>query len=396
MSTRFLGYGRQNIDRADIDAVVKVLESDFLTQGPAVERFEAALAERCGAKHAVAVSSGGAELHVATLAAGAGPGDLGLTSAITFAASANCLMYAGADAGFVDIDPHTLGMSPQTLAHSLAAAPEAKIVIPVHMGGLPHAIAEIKAAAGKRTIIEDAAHSLGAIYADGKPVGCCANSAATILSFHPVKMITSGEGGAVLTNDPELARRARLLRSYGIERDAGRFVGSDTQEDGRTKPWLGEQHMLGFNYRMTDMQAALGLSQLAKLDGFLRRRREIAARYDAAFRKLNTLRLPQSSADERARSGLHLYILLVDFGALKKTRTAFMAELAKSGVGSQVHYAPVYHHPYIQKRRPAERKQFPEAECYYASCLSIPLHPGLTDEDVERVIATVTKAAQPQ
>lgn len=396
MSERFLGYGRQNIDRDDIDAVVRTLQSDWLTQGPAVERFEAALAERCGAKHAVAVSSGGAALHVATLAAGVECGDFGLTSAITFAASANCLMYTGAGAGFVDIDPQTLGMSPQALQRSLAASPETKIVIPVHMGGLPHAIADIKAAAGGRTIVEDGAHSLGATYPDEKPVGSCAHSAMTVLSFHPVKIITSGEGGAVLTNDAELARRARLLRSYGIERNAERFVGSDTQEDGRPKPWLGEQQMLGFNYRMSDIQAALGLSQLSKLDRFLRRRREIAARYDDAFGKLKAVRLPQSSAEQRARSGLHLYILLIDFAALKTTRTAFMAELAKSGIGSQVHYAPVYHHPYVEKLRPVDRKQFPEAERYYSACLSTPLHSGLTDEEVERVVAAVTKAAQPQ
>ena len=396
MRVRFLGYGRQNIDDADIEAVVRSLESDFLTQGPAVERFEAALAERCGAKHAVAVSSGGAALHVATVAAGIGSGDLGITSAITFVASANCLMYAGADVAFADIDPHALGMSSSALQRSLAAAPETKVVIPVHMGGLPHAIAEIKAVAGNRTIIEDAAHSLGATYPNGKPVGCCAHSAMTILSFHPVKLITSGEGGAVLTNDAELARRMRLLRSYGIERNAERFVGPDTHEDGRPKPWLGEQQMLGFNYRMTDIQAALGLSQLSKLDRFLRRRREIAARYDAAFEKLKTIQLPQSSSEARARSGLHLYILLVDFTALKKTRTAFMGELAKSGVGSQVHYVPVYQHPYIGERRSIVREEFPEAERYYRACLSIPLHPGLTDEEVERVVATVTKAAQPR
>lgn len=393
---RFLGYGHQTIDGADIEAVVRALESDFLTQGPAVERFEAALAERCGVKHAVAVSSGGAALHVATLAAGIGSGDLGITSAITFAASANCLMYAGAEAAFADIDRRALGMSPSALQRSLAAAPEAKVVIPVHMGGLPHAIAEIKAVAGNRTIIEDAAHSLGATYPSGEPVGSCAYSVMTILSFHPVKLITSGEGGAVLTNDAELARYMRLLRSYGIERDAQRFVGLDTHEDGRPKPWLGEQQILGFNYRMTDIQAALGLSQLCKLDRFLRRRREIAARYDEAFGRLKTIDLPQSSPDERARSGLHLYILLVDFAALKKTRTAFMGELAKSGVGSQVHYIPVYRHPYIAKRRPVDGEEFPEAERYYSACLSIPLSPGLTDEEVERVVTTITKAAQPQ
>ena len=251
--------GRQNIDRSDIDAVVAVLESDFLTQGPQVERFEAALAERVGASHAVAVSSGTAALHIACLAAGIGPGDLGLTSAITFAASANCLIYAGGEADFVDIDCDTLGMATPALQRALEAAPAAKVIIPVHMAGLAHAAAEIRKLAAGRIVIEDAAHALGGLYSCGKPIGSCAYSDLTDFSFHPVKQITTGEGGAVLTNDPELAHRLRLLLSHGIEREATRFVGDATLEDGRVKPWLAEQQMLGFNYRMTDIAAALGL-----------------------------------------------------------------------------------------------------------------------------------------
>jgi UDP-4-amino-4,6-dideoxy-N-acetyl-beta-L-altrosamine transaminase len=392
VTKRFLSYGRQSIDRSDIDAVLAVLQSDFLTQGPALERFEAALAERCGAHHAVAVSSGGAALHIATLAAGFGAGDLGLTAAITFAASANCFNYAGGEAGFVDIDREALGMSPAALQRALAAVPNARAVIPVHMAGLAHGIAEIRAIAKDRVVIEDAAHALGGTYPNGKPIGSCMYSEMTIMSFHPVKLITTGEGGAVLTNDTELARRLRLLRSYGIERDPKRFVGADTQENGRAKPWLGEQQLLGFNYRMTDIQAALGVSQLARLDGFLRRRREIAARYDSVFAKLPHVRLPQSSAPERARSAHHLYVVLIDFASLRTTRTAFMARLAEFGVGSQVHYRPVYHHPYYAKRTVIDRAGFPEAERYYRGCLSLPLHPGLTDEEVERVVAAVTEA----
>jgi perosamine synthetase len=391
MPARFLGYGRQNIDRSDLDAVAAVLESDFLTQGPTVERFEAALAERVGARYAVAVSSGTAALHIACLAAGIGPGDLGLTSAITFAASANCLIYAGANAAFVDIDGTTLGMSPAALVQALARTPSAKAIIPVHLAGLAHGAAEIRKLAEGRIVIEDAAHALGGRYPSGAPIGCCTYSDLAIFSFHPVKLITTGEGGAVVTNDPELARRLKLLRSHGIERDPACFVGGDTHEDGSVKPWLGEQQLLGFNYRMTDIQAALGLSQLGKLDRFLDRRRVIARRYDEAFGALPCVRLPQSLPQERARSGHHLYIAVFDFAAMRTTRTAFMARLADRGVGSQVHYMPVYLHPYHARRCKIDRDQFPEAERYYRGCLSLPFHPGLTDEEVEHVISVVNE-----
>ena len=390
MPARFLGYGRQSIDRTDIDAVVAVLESDFLTQGPQVERFETALAERVGARHAVAVSSGTAALHIACLAAGIGRGDLGLTSAITFAASANCLIYAGGDAEFVDIDPATLGMSVPALAQALKAAPSAKAIVPVHMAGLAHAAAEIRKLAEGRIVIEDAAHAVGGRYPCGKAVGSCAYSDLAVFSFHPVKQITTGEGGAVLTNDPELARKLKLLRSHGIEHEPVHFVGDDTKESGRFKPWLGQQHMLGFNYRMTDIQAALGLSQLKKLDRFLERRRAIALRYDEAFAKLPPIRPLQSAPQERARSGHHLYIAWFDFGAIRTTRTAFMTKLAERGIGSQVHYMPVYHHLFHAQRTKVDRSRFPHAEHYYRGCLSLPLHPGLTDEEVERVIDAVT------
>jgi perosamine synthetase len=390
MSGRFLGYGRQNIDRTDIDAVVATLESDFLTQGPQVETFEAALAERVGARHAVAVNSGTAALHIACLAAGIGPDDLGLTSTITFAASANCLLYAGGDAKLVDIDPASLGMSVSALAQTLQSTPSAKAIIPVHMAGLAHAAAEIRKLAEGRIVIEDAAHAVGGLYSCGKPVGSCAYSDLAVFSFHPVKQMTTGEGGAVLTNEPELARRLRLLRSHGIEHEPARLVGTDTQEDGCFKPWLGQQQMLGFNYRMTDIAAALGLSQLKKLDRFLERRRSIALRYDEEFSKLSPVRLLQAAPAERARSGHHLYIAWFDFGAMRTTRTAFMIKLAERGVGTQVHYMPVYHHPFHAQRENVDRNRFPNAEHYYRGCLSLPLHPGLTDEEVERVIAAVT------
>jgi UDP-4-amino-4,6-dideoxy-N-acetyl-beta-L-altrosamine transaminase len=391
MPRRFLGYGRQSVDRSDIDAVVEVLQSDFLTQGPTIERFEAALAERCSARHAVAVSNGTAALHLACLAAGIGPGDVGLTSAITFAASANCVRYAGGEATFADIDPATLGLSPRALERALADAPQIKAILPVDLAGLADRSAEIRELAGDRVVIEDAAHAIGGTYADGRPIGCCAHSDMTIFSFHPVKLITTAEGGAVMTNDAEFARRVRLLRSHGIERDPSRFSGAHTREGGRVKPWLGEQQMLGFNYRITDLHAALGISQLAKLDRFLQRRRTIARRYDEGFRNLPAVFLPQSSPAERARSGHHLYIVVLDFDRLRTTRTELMTRLAERGIGSQVHYVPVYHHPYYENRYDIDHAKFPAAEQYYRGCLSLPFFPGLTDEEVEHVVATFTE-----
>jgi len=391
-----IGYGRQSIDQGDVDAVVEVLRSDFLTQGPAVERFEAALAERVGARHAVAVSSGTAGLHIACLAGGIGPGDRGLTAAITFAASSNCLLYAGADAAFVDIDRDALSLSLPALKKALTEETAAKAVIPVHVAGLAHASAEIRALAKGNIIIEDAAHAVGGTYACGKPVGCGAYAEMSVFSFHPVKTMTTGEGGAVVTNDGELAWRLRMLRNHGIERDVERFVGEGTRENGRVKPWLYEQQMLGFNYRMTDFQAALGLSQLGKLDRFLARRRAIARRYDTAFAKLPNMTLPQSAPQDRARSGHHLYIALFDFDAMRTTRTQFMTKLREHGIGTQVHYIPVYRHPYYVKRYGFDPAAFPVAEQYYRTCLSLPFFPGMSDEDVERVAGAVTQAVTVQ
>jgi perosamine synthetase len=392
MSRPFLGYGRQSIDDADIGAVVDVLRGDFLTQGPAIERFEAALAERTGARYAVSVSNGTAALHIACLAAGVGTGDLGLTSAITFAASANCIRYAGGLSAFVDIDRTSLGMSVDGLQRAIDQEPRTKVVIPVHLAGLADSSAEIRHAAEGRVVIEDAAHSFGGQYACGKPVGCGAYSDMTILSFHPVKAITTGEGGAVLTNDEELARTLRRLRSHGIERDSSRFVGSDAFEGGNAKPWYYEQVELGFNYRMTDIQAALGLSQLSKLDLFIARRREIAARYDEAFSGVPGIELAQSASEQRTRSAHHLYVLLFDFKSLKMTRSALMKQLRDFGIGTQVHYIPVYRLPYYADRGSVDRHQYPVAESYYESCLSIPMHPGLTDEDVEYVTGSIKRS----
>ncbi len=278
------------------------------------------------------------------------------------------------------------------MKRAIDAQPDVRAVIPVHLGGLARNMAEVRALAKDRIVIEDAAQAFGATYESGRPVGCGAHSDMTTFSFHPVKSITTGEGGAVVTNDDELAHRLRMLRSHGMEREAARFVATDATEGGQVKPWFHEQQMLGFNYRMTDIQAALGLSQLARLDRFLSRRRAIAARYDAAFSGLAHVRLPQSSAGDRARSALHLYIALIDFDAIGTTRTAFMTRLRKAGVGSQVHYIPVYRHPYYAQRYGVDPADYPEAERYYRGCLSLPLYPDLTDEDVEHVVTTVRAA----
>lgn len=388
MSGKFLGYGRQYIDENDIRAVVETLRSDFLTQGPAVERFEAALAEYAEAKHAVAVSSGTAALHVACLAAGVGPGDLGVTSAVTFVASANCLYYAGGEADLVDIDPSTLGMMPGALRRSIAAKPQTKVVIPVHLAGLAASAEEIRAIAGPRIVIEDAAHSFGGTYADGRRVGSCVHSDMTILSFHPVKAITTAEGGAVTTNDDGLAARLRSFRSHGIGRDAAAMAG-DAFENGAMKPWYYEQSVLGFNYRLSDIQAALGLSQLSRLDRFVSRRREIARRYDEVFSRMPFMRLTQSAPDQRGRSAHHLYVALFDWKALRTTRSAFMTKLRASGIGTQVHYIPVYRQPYHAARGRYRVGNYEAAERYYEACLSLPIQPGMTDEQVESVVDIV-------
>jgi len=288
---RFLGYGRQLIGEDDIAAVVSVLRGDHLTRGPMVDRFEAALADRVGARHCVAVSSGTAALHIACLAAGLKPGDLGLTTPLTFVASANAMLYCGATPLLADIDPDGLGLAPQAAEATIADHPEIRALLPVHFGGLAHGSAALRRVSGARRVIEDACHALGGGYEDGQPVGCGVHADMTVFSFHPVKPITTAEGGAVVTNDPELYRMLRLLRSHGIEHASERLTHQDAAfESGAPNPWYYEQQVLGFNYRMSDLQAALGLSQLGKLEAFTARRRSIAQRYDAIFEKLPSSR----------------------------------------------------------------------------------------------------------
>ena len=361
-------YGRQSISEADIEAVVEVLRSDFLTQGPAVPRFEQAVADYCGSTFGVAVNSGTAALHIACLALGVGPGDWVWTSPISFVASANCALYCGAQVDFVDVEPDTGNLSVAALERKLAAAQAEgtlpKVVIPVHFAGLPcdmQAIHALSQQYGFR-IIEDACHALGARYHDA-PTGNCRYSDITVFSFHPVKIITTGEGGMAMTNDPQLAKTMRLLRSHGITRDADDFI---NEADG---PWYYEQQMLGFNYRMTDIQAALGLSQMANLEAWILKRGELARRY---FEALAPERLTRYFSPER-RSTFHLYVHHV----APEQRTQLFSQLRDQGIGANVHYMPIYKQPWYQRWAPGP---LPQAEQFYAGAITLPLFPGLQNE----------------
>lgn len=376
-----LPYGRQSISEEDIAAVVEVLRSDWLTQGPAVPAFEEAMAGQCHSRYAVAVSNATSALHLACLALDVGPGDWVWTSPNTFVASANCALYCGAQIDFVDIDPGTLNLCPVQLSAKLAQAQQAgrlpKVLIAVHFAGLScdmQAIAALSRQYGFR-IIEDASHAVGADY-QSQPVGICQYSDITVLSFHPVKIITTGEGGMALCNDDRLAARMRLLRSHGITRDAGQF---EQQADG---PWHYEQQTLGFNYRMTDLQAALGLSQLARLDAFVRRRRELAGRYARQLAHL-PLRLQASLPD--CDSSFHLMVIRLDLARLTLSRAQVAEGLRQRGIATNVHYKAVHTQPFYQARG-FRAGDFPEAERYARETLSLPMYPALTDEAQDRVV----------
>jgi UDP-4-amino-4,6-dideoxy-N-acetyl-beta-L-altrosamine transaminase len=375
-------YGRQSIDAADIEAVAEVLKSDFLTQGPAVPKFEAAVAAYCGAAHGVAVSNGTAALHVACLALDMGPGDILWTTPITFVASANCALYCGASVDFVDIDPRTYNMSMDRLAQKLEAAEREgrlpKVVLPVHLTGQSadmRSVAELARRYGFR-VVEDASHAVGATYGNG-PVGDCHYSDIAVFSFHPVKIITTGEGGMLMTNDPELAARMGMLRTHGITRDPTRM--RLPSEGG----WYYEQLELGLNYRMTDIQAALGYSQLQRIDALLARRRRLAARYDHAFEGLRLAR-PWQHPD--TKSSWHLYVIRVD----ASIHAAAFERLRKAGIGANLHYIPVPRQPYYRDLGfdPAD---WPESERYYSEAITLPLYASLSDQEQDQVIAAVTQ-----
>jgi UDP-4-amino-4,6-dideoxy-N-acetyl-beta-L-altrosamine transaminase len=376
-------YGRQSLDAADIKAVTDVLEGDWLTQGPAVERFEEAVAAACDVPHAVAFSSGTAALHAAAFAAGVGPGDDVLTSAITFAASANCAAYLGARPRFADIDPATLNVSPATVSAGLT--PETKVVIPVHFAGLPAPVAEIREAAGDGvTVIEDAAHALGARAGD-EPVGSCRNADMAIFSFHPVKTITSGEGGMVTTRDEELRDRMRMFRNHGFALDPASL---ERVADG---PWYREQQELGFNYRLSDIHSALGASQTAKLGEFVDRRNEVAARYREAFAGVDWLELPPEAPDGSLHA-YHLFVIRHSGGA--EARRSLFDFLQSRDIRVQVHYLPVYRNPWYERTYGYEQGLCPEAETYYESSISLPCFPALTDAEQDEVIAAVREGGE--
>lgn len=380
-------YGRQDITQADVDAVVAVLRSDFLTQGPQVPLFEQTVAEHVGARHALAVNSATSALHIACLALGLGPGDWLWTTPITFVASANCGLYCGAQVDFVDIDPRTYNLCPQALERKLAAAEQAgrlpKIVVAVHLCGQPCDMAGIHAL-GQRygfKIIEDASHAIGGKY-KGKFIGNGRYSDITVFSFHPVKIITTAEGGMVLTNDAELANKMALLRSHGITRDPAQMT---HQADG---PWYYQQIDLGFNYRMTELQAALGASQMARLDDYVARRHALARRYDTL---LDALPVVTTWQHPDSYSGLHLYVIRLQLGKIGKTHREVFESLREHGIGVNLHYIPVHTQPYYQQMG-FKAGDFPEAERYYAEAISLPMFQTMSEAQQDEVLAAVRTA----
>jgi len=377
----FIPYARQDVNENDVRAVIDVLESRWLTQGPSIELFERAVADYCGARYAVAVSSGTAALHIACAAIGMKAGKRLWTSVNTFVASANCARYCGAEVDFVDIDPGTYNLSVVALAAKLVQA-EAEgtlptAVVPVHFAGQPCPMEKIQELARRYgiAVIEDATHALGATRQNVR-IGSCAHADMCVLSFHPVKIITSGEGGMVLTNQRELYEKLVRLRSHGITRNSEFMIGTP---DG---PWYYEQVDLGFNYRITDIQAVLGLNQLQRIDSFIARRREIARRYDVELAGL-PLVLPWQ--DEAGRSSYHLYVVRLRLDRLKRTRLEIYQRLWARKVQVNVHYIPVHLQPYYRSLGFSEGA-FPEAERHYREALSIPMYPALTDSEQDVVI----------
>jgi UDP-4-amino-4,6-dideoxy-N-acetyl-beta-L-altrosamine transaminase len=372
----FLPYGRQSIDEDDIAAVAQALRSDYLTTGPRVEAFEQAFAAKVGAAHAVACANGTAALHMATIALEIGEGDVCIAPSITFLATANCARFQGAEVVFADVDPLTGLMTPDTLAEALKrAGGNVRAVLPVHLAGRQCDMPAIRALAEEAgaAVIEDACHALGSVAGFGQ-AGDARHSAMACFSFHPVKTIATGEGGMVTTNDAAIAGRLRLARSHGMVRE------------GLDEPWTYEQRMLGYNYRLPDVLCALGSSQLAKLDGFVARRRALAARYDELLAPLNLV----TTIPSEGEPAFHLYVALIDFAAAGVTRKQVMERLAARAIGSQVHYIPVHTQPYYRDRY--GEQTLPGAQAWYERCLSLPLFPDMADDDPERVVTALAEA----
>ncbi len=386
----FIPYGRQDINKTDIQAVVDVLNSDFLTQGPAVPAFEQAISAYCGVQHAVAVNSATSALHLACLALGVGRGDIVWTSPITFVASANCALYCGASVDFVDIDPRTYNLSVEQLQLKLEQARQQnrlpKVVVPVHLCGQPCEMERIHRLSQEFgfKIIEDASHAIGGKY-QGEAIGSCRYSDITVFSFHPVKIITTAEGGVAVTNQAELAARMQLLRSHGITRDAAQIT---HEPDGA---WYYQQVDLGFNYRMTDMQAALGISQMQRLDVFVTQRHELAKQYDKLLAAL-PLTLPWQHPD--SYSSLHLYVVRLHLDAINLTHREVFDALRQQNIGVNLHYIPVHTQPYY-KAMGFKDGDFPEAEQYYQEAISLPMFSAMTEEQQKTVCQMLTSIIQP-
>lgn len=397
---KFIPYGRQEISREDIEAVVAVLKSDYLTQGPAIDSFEKAVCLEAGVGHAIACCNGTAALHLACMAADVQPGDLAVTTAITFVASANCAKYLGAEVLFADIDPETITMSPlscrRLLEKAKAEQKPVKVVVTVDLAGHPcdmQAFSQLKQEFGF-VWIQDACHSIGATWEDSRgirwKVGEWPGPDMTVLSFHPVKHITTGEGGMILTHDDLLASKLRKLRTHGITRESGEFLNTEEAfaEDGSPNPWYYEMQQLGYNYRITDIQAALGESQLHRLAAGIVRRREIVAGYESRLGRHPHISFPK--ATEGVGHAYHLAIALIDFAAAKKDRAAVMNYLKQAGIGTQVHYIPIPLMPYYSKT--ADINELPESMAYYRRALSLPCFPQLSDGDIARICSVLEVA----
>lgn len=377
-------YGRQDINQTDIDAVVEVLKSDFLTQGPRVPLFEQTVATKVGAKHAFAVNSATSALHIACMALGLGRGDLLWTTPITFVASANCGLYCGAQIDFIDIDPRTYNICPKALEIKLAAAEREgklpKVLIAVHLCGQPCDMQSIRALSARFgfKIIEDASHAIGGRY-KGEYIGNCRYSDITVFSFHPVKIITTAEGGMALTNDDHLAEKMNIFRSHGVTRDKNLM---SHEPDG---PWYYQQVDLGYNYRMTELQAALGISQMGRLDAFVARRHELTKRYDSLLQGL-PITTPWQHAD--GYSSQHLYVIRLQLDKIKKSHREIFEALREKEIGVNLHYIPVHTHPYYQNMG-FKTGMYPEAEKYYSEAISLPMFQGLTEKQQDIVVREI-------
>ena len=395
-SLPFLPYGRHVVDDADVRAVERVLKSDYLTSGSVTTAFETKLAEKTGAKNAVSVSSGTAALHLSALSLNLGPGDIVVAPTITFVATANAVRYVGAEVVFTDVDPETGLMRPKDLLRALEQTNgRAKALFLVHLAGQcpdMEGIIDI-ARTNNLAIVEDASHALGTTYCNRGieyAVGSCADSDITIFSFHAVKTIAMGEGGAITTNDQALAARLKRLRSHGVERSVSAFKNHAMAftEEGNANPWYYEMQELGFNYRSSDIHCALGLSQLAKLEEFVSRRRYLVGLYDKILATMGP-NIRVLSRNPNCNPAWHLCVVLFDFGAITKSRANLMEQLYGQGIGTQVHYIPVHYQPYYAKTK---RPDLPDAQKYYERCLSLPLFPSMADSDVTRVCDTIGDA----